>query len=224
MTGMVAGSMVPDVSLFLGWHRGYVYAHSVPGAVTADVAATLVAVWLWFAIVRDALVDLAPDAVRNRLARHVALTARQWWLVLPAAAVGSLTHVIWDSFTHRGRWGVGEAALLRDQYLGLPGYQWAQYASGVLGLAVVCWAAARHVRARPPMARQDSRPGWATGVLVAVVVATAAAGIVTAALDVGSGLHAMGFRGTVNAVRMGAAALIAACVAQRCLPRRSTDG
>jgi len=221
VTAMVAGSMVPDLSLFLGWHRGYVYAHSPLGVVTVDVVATLVAVWAWFTVLRDALVDLAPDVVRSRLTQHVTLTARQWWLVMPAASVGALTHVFWDAFTHRGRWGVRELALLREQQFGLPGYQWAQYASGLLGFAIVCWSAARYVRALPPVPRQDPRPDWATGVLLAVALTGAATGIATAAMNIPSGFQAMGFHGAVNAVRAGTATLIAVCVVWWCLPRRA---
>jgi hypothetical protein len=223
MTAMVGGSMVPDVSLFLGWHTGYVYAHSLAGVVTVDVVTTLVAVWLWFTLVRDALADLAPDAVRSRLPPHVALTARQWWLVPPAAAVGALTHVVWDGFTHRGRWGVREIAFLREQHLGLPDYQWAQYASGLLGLAVVCWSTARYIRRRPPSSRPEPRPQWAAGVLLAVAVTAIGSGIVTAAIHLPSGPHAAGFHGTVNAVRVGTATLFAACVAWRCLARTPAD-
>jgi hypothetical protein len=220
MTAMVAGSMVPDVSLFLGWQQGYEYAHSLLGVVTVDVAATLVALWLWFTLIRDALVDLAPDGVRSRLAEHVTLAARQWWLVLPAASLGALTHVVWDAFTHRGRWGVREVAFLQEQHLWLPGYQWAQYVSGLLGLAVVCWAAARFLEARPPVRRRAPRPVWATGSLAAVAATAVAAGIATAAMNVGSGIHAMSFHGTVNAVRVGAVTLIAVCAVWRRLCRQ----
>ena len=54
-------------------------------------------------------------------------------------AIGASTHLLWDSFTHRGRWGtlllpsLDEAALtVRGQ--GVPGYKALQYGSTLVGL------------------------------------------------------------------------------------------
>ena len=42
VTALVAGSMVPDVPLFLGWTRGYEVTHRLLGVVTVDpILATL---------------------------------------------------------------------------------------------------------------------------------------------------------------------------------------
>lgn len=214
--------MTPDVPLFMGWQRGYLFSHSLLGVATVDVAVTLVAVWLWFAVARDALVDLAPDAVRSRLVPHVALTPRRWALAVPAASIGALTHVFWDGFTHPGRWGVNRLYWLQLQHGGLPGYKWAQYVSGVLGLVIVCLAAAGHLRALPPIRRPAPRPGWVTGLLPAVAALGAASGVVTATMNMSSGFHAMAFHGVVNAILAVLVSVAAVCLAWRCLLRQTT--
>jgi hypothetical protein len=74
------------------------------GVVTADLVGTLVLLFAWNELFRDALVDLAPRAVRMRLPARRRLSLRQWLLAPAAAVLGSATHVVWDSFTHPGRW------------------------------------------------------------------------------------------------------------------------
>ncbi len=71
------------------------------------------------------------------------------WAAL-AVVLGALTHLVWDSFTHAGRWGVEVVPWLHTEHLGLPGYTWAQFASGLLGLAVlVIWSLRRLVDTAP---------------------------------------------------------------------------
>lgn len=221
VTAMVVGSMVPDVPLFMGWQHGYLLSHSLLGVATVDPAVTLVAVWLWFAVTRDALVDLAPDAVRSRLVPHVSLTSRRRALAVPAALLGVLTHVLWDGFTHPGRWGVNHLAWLQLQHAGLPGYKWAQYASGVLGLVIVCLAAAGHLRALPSIRRPAPRPAWVAGILPAVAAVGAASGAVTATMNLSSGFHAMAFHGVVNAILAVLVSITAVCLAWRPLLRQT---
>lgn len=125
VTALVAGSMVPDIPLFLGWHRGYQVTHSLVGVVTVDAIVTMLVVALWFGVVRDVLVDLTPDAVRSRLVPHVRLSERQWLLAPVAAALGALTHVVWDTFTHPARWGSDRVGWLHTEHAGPLGTAWA---------------------------------------------------------------------------------------------------
>lgn len=222
MTALVIGSMVPDVPLFLRWLRGYELSHTLLGVATVDAALALVAVGLWFAVVRDALVDLAPDPIRSRLTAHVTLTPREWILVVPAAWLGALTHVAWDGFTHPGRWGVERFAWLRVDHGPLPGYKWAQYVSGALGLAIVCVAVVGHLRSRPSVVRPTPRPAWADRVLLVVTVAVATTAVVTAAMNASSGLHAVAFNSVVNAIIAALASVAVLCVVW-CAARASRE-
>lgn len=199
-TAMVVGSMVPDLPVFAGWWRGYEVTHSLVGVATVDAVLALVVVVCWLGFVRDAMVDLLPAAVRSRLAPHVSLTSREWWSVVPAAWVGGLTHVAWDAFTHPGRWGVRRIEWLQTVHAGLPGHKWVQYASGVVGLAVVCVAIVRHLRSLPARPRATPRPARADGVLLGAALVVVTSAVVAAALHVSSGLHAVAFTSVVTAI------------------------
>lgn len=213
MTALVLGSMTPDAPLYAGWTRAYEITHSVVGVLTVDVVATTLVVGVWFAFVRDALVDLAPPAIRSRLAPRARLTARQWRLTPRAAVIGASTHVVWDAFTHPGRWGPRHLPWLRADHLGLAGMTWAQYVSGVLGLLVVGWAVVAHLRSLPPTDARLPAPALTPAALIAALAAAALAGLVSALLEVSSGLHSMAYHGVVNSLIVLVLGLVCVCMA-----------
>ena len=221
MTAMVVGSMVPDVALYLGSRRGYDLAHSALGVVTVDVVGALVVVAVWFTVLRDPLVDLAPVAVRDRLAPSARLTRRQWQLAPVGALVGAISHVAWDSFTHDDRWGSDHVGWLRHNHLGLAGLKWAQYASGVLGLLVVGWFAIAYLRSLPP--RDVHRPSrvMTPVAAAAVVVLAGATGLTSAVVKAPDGLHAMAFHGVVNTIIVCVVGGVLVCLAWQGLRRRT---
>jgi hypothetical protein len=89
-------------------------------------------------------------------------------------AVGAATHSLWDAFTHAGRWGPRHIAWLAEQHGALPGYRWAQYASGIVGAVVIGGWLLRWWRRHRPVDR--TAPGMATRTvwIVAAVIALAA--------------------------------------------------
>ncbi|HET7823087.1 MAG TPA: DUF4184 family protein [Ornithinibacter sp.] len=174
---LVIGSMTPDYPWFLTRGRTAGFSHSLLGVVTVDLAVGLLAVVLWRRWAQAPVRDLVPRLVGERLPRPPGLVPRDLpWAAL-GVVLGALTHVVWDSFTHAGRWGVEVVPWLHTEHLGLPGYAWAQYASGLLGLAVlVVWGLRRlaATEADPDGLRStsgDRRAAWglvAGGALVGV--------------------------------------------------------
>ncbi len=75
-----------------------------------------------------------------------------------AVAIGAATHVGWDEFTHAGRYGITHLTFLAASYPSpvgpLAGYRYAQYASGVIGLALIAVAALRRTRTPQPRPRR----------------------------------------------------------------------
>ncbi|WP_261558292.1 DUF4184 family protein [Frankia tisae] len=221
MSAMVAGSMVPDVPVFLEWPQLYRLTHSLLGVVTAGPVLALVALAVWFNLTRDAAVELAPDSVRLRLAPRVRLTGRQWLLAPVAASVGAVTHVVWDDFTHQQRWGVRQVAWLSAQHGALPGYKWLQYGMSVAGLVVVAAAIAAHLRALPRGPRRPRRHPSESVVLPVAVFLAAGAGAAAGLANVSHGLHAVAFRGAVTGVMALVAGLLLVAVGWQVATRTS---
>ncbi|MCW2747540.1 MAG: hypothetical protein JWP10_682, partial [Nocardioidaceae bacterium] len=197
--------------LFMKWSQGYGATHSLLGVFTIDIVMTiaLLAAWTWR--MREALVDLSPDYLRLRLAPRTSLEMRQRLLIPAAACLGAGTHVVWDAFTHEGRWGWRHVGWLRSEHLGLVGTSWAQYVSGVLGLAIVGWTVVAYFRAAPLTNIDRPAPVLPSSVGIFVVAVAALTGVATAFATLHQGMHAVAFSSVINALIALALGLGCAC-------------
>ncbi|MFI1069919.1 DUF4184 family protein [Streptomyces puniciscabiei] len=113
---LVAGSFAPDMpfyaaSVLPGGMEFAAVTGALAGVFTVDVLMSWALVGLWL-LVREPLLPLLRRGRRGRpavllhcgapRARAGAVTV-VWWYV--SAVPGALTHVVWDAFTHQGRWG-----------------------------------------------------------------------------------------------------------------------
>ncbi|WP_043263880.1 DUF4184 family protein [Streptomyces sp. CT34] len=152
-SALVAGSFAPDLPYYAdtvvpgGMAFGTV-THSLPGVLTVDVliSAALVGGWL---LLREPLVALLPRSRRERpraFARGRPWTPRgtreralpAGWFFL-SAVLGSVTHVVWDAFTHPGRWGTRLVPALNTVMGGRAVAMYLQYATSALALAGIGW-------------------------------------------------------------------------------------
>lgn len=174
MPALIVGSMVPDLTLFVPSLRGfYDITHSLVGIATVDLVAGSALWWLWWFVLAEPTADAAPASVRRRLPEKP--WAPVTWLVVPAVVVGAVTHVVWDAFTHQGRWGVALLPWLAHEHAGLAGYQWAQYGSGVVGMAVVLgaaivWGRRQRLRRVPPRRHPRLASAWWAAPIVAGLI------------------------------------------------------
>src|SRR5690606_31516912 len=121
----------------------------------------LVLLVVWRSVLRPALRELSPLWLAARLPadwdagfisslRSLFGSPRGVIMVLLSLIVGIVTHVVWDLFTHEGRWG-SELVPALDQLWGpLHGYRWFQHGSSLLGLIVLAVWGALWLRAREP--------------------------------------------------------------------------
>lgn len=161
-SALVLGSFAPDTFYFAdavveGVMSYGAFTHSLPGVLTADAALTAALVACWLPL-REPLVALLPRAWRGRV--HAFVRGEHWrgrrllslalWFYL-SAVVGSLTHVVWDSFTHLDRWGTKALPGLGEPLaFGLPLYSYLQYGTSAIAACALVWFVATAVRRLPP--------------------------------------------------------------------------
>ncbi|MET9495322.1 DUF4184 family protein [Streptomyces sp. NPDC006552] len=183
---LVAGSFAPDLTYFAAgavpeaMEFGDV-THSFAGVCTVDVLFALALVGL-VRVLRDPVLGLLPGRIRGRAAAPRPGSAGRggrgravvWWYV--SAVLGATTHVVWDAFTHPGRWGVRLFPVLDENVAGSPLYWYVQYGTSALALVVVAgfvWRArvsggqegGRGGSVRGPVAASAGRR-WAAAVLI----------------------------------------------------------
>ncbi len=145
-SALVIGSIAPDLPLFAPGFVDYRATHSIVGAVTTDALLGLALFAAWHLVFAPALVDALPTAVRQKVRAIVASGVRarpaglpRWLWVYVSLVIGAVTHVVWDAFTHEGRWGVDRVPWLADTHGPLSGSAYAQHASTLAGAAVTAW-------------------------------------------------------------------------------------
>ncbi|MEU4800813.1 DUF4184 family protein [Actinosynnema sp. NPDC023587] len=174
-SALVTGSMAPDLPYFVVLHAGVgEHTHTWWGLVLLDVPMALVALALYRAVLREPALALAPAAIRSRVAH---LPAPRFGIATAASAlVGSVTHVVWDAFTHYDGWGVRLLPALGGEALGMPGFALAQWVSTVAGaLLIAAWCARTLSRMpRRPVPARFTPPARPGAVIVALAAFTAA--------------------------------------------------
>ncbi len=202
LSALVVGAVAPDAPVYLPVGVSYQTTHSGWG-IAVDVVIGLVVLWLWFALLRDAVVDLTPP-LRRRLPARARLDRRAWLLAPLGLAIGAATHVLWDSITHDWGFVVHEFPVLRDEYGPFPLYSWLQIVSTIVGSVVVAAYSVIVLRRLPLAPRPPAvRRPWLW--LVPVPLAALVIGIVMRDLwaAVGAALLALlavalGWRATVH--------------------------
>ncbi|MDA5282165.1 DUF4184 family protein [Streptomyces sp. Isolate_45] len=148
-SALVLGSFAPDTFYFMdavveGVMAYGAFTHSLLGVITVDalLTAALAACWV---LLREPLIALLPRRRQGRV--HAFVRGERWrgrrpsslvlWFYV-SAVVGSLTHVVWDSFTHLDRWGTNALPELGEPFaFGLPLYSYVQYGSSALAACVL---------------------------------------------------------------------------------------
>ncbi len=166
---IAVGAMAPDLPLFVrGLPLHYGRTHDLYW-MPATVLLALGLLLMWRAVLRPAVRELAPSWLGRRLPADwdrpagaavretLAITSiagagsvRRWrvsWtgmlLLLISLVIGVVSHIVWDLFTHEGRWGVAVVPRLGEQWGPLLGFKWLQYGSSFVGLAIIgVWAVA----------------------------------------------------------------------------------
>jgi hypothetical protein len=236
LSAFMIGAMSPDVPYFVPYDIWWAWGHNWQGLAVMDVPVTLTLVALFWLVVAAPLRALSPDPIRARLPRNVLAGHRSTWLrslalLVVGAAVGAATHIVWDGFTHEGRFGVmAVPALQHPDVLGpLAAYRVLQYTSSAIGLALIAWSVVRWYRHTPASAEAGRGLSWRwqlasiTGVVAAGMLAWwSVRGLVPGADDL-YGLRELLYDGLTRSVAsMTAVVFVAAMAARVALVRAST--
>lgn len=229
-SALACGSIAPDLPYYLWLPYGEMSTHSISGALGVDVLLAAL-VWLvWHGLVAAPAWGGVPYGVRARLAsvqvglRPRVRSARDVVTLYVAFAIGALTHVAWDSFTHPNRWGTDHVDALNEVYLGRPLSHWLQLASSLVGLLALSIYVLVQWRSLPRAGATDLSPigvgaiaGWLS------IVAAGCVGVVLGAVEYAGGGtgHGLGYVLITRSVSAAALAAVAVCVIWHVSPHLS---
>jgi hypothetical protein len=127
------------------------------------------------------------------------MSGRTRLLCVPAVAVGAVTHVVWDAFTHDDTWVTDLIGFWDDEVLDVHVYHWLQHGFSVLGLAIVALAVRRYLLALPDLPPKG-KPLVGRWALIVALCWGALLGMGIALLVTPWGLEAMAYYGVVTSM------------------------
>ena len=154
-TALVVGSALPDLVFVLHGTDWYVDAHTIGPQFWLCAPATVALTWIVKRTVAGTLGPHLPDLGVFHLRDYARLQAwpgaghrRAWIIVILSALIGSLSHLVLDSFTHGFGWIVHRVEVLQWPVFELPAsltgrtvytHDLLQVAATVIGAAVTIW-------------------------------------------------------------------------------------
>lgn len=243
---IAVGAMAPDLPLFvrgLPLHYGVTHAF---GWLPATIALAFGLLLVWRVLLRPAVRELSPrwlaarlpgewdagagPALRETLAISGSPARVSWsgmLLLVLSLTIGVVSHIVWDLFTHEGRWGTTVIPALESEWGPFRGFTWLQHGSSAIGLAILgIWMLMSLVRRDPEAPAAGVMPSWVRRVwwvsLPVTLLATWVWGLaVLGPLDAEFTVAHLGYRVLPPACAVWGAITLALCAVVQVLRRRT---
>lgn len=182
LPALVIGSMAPDFVYFFSLGVSGSFSHSLLGVLFYCVPAGALVYIVYYAILKRPFLAWLPQAISARMAWQIPWplpSARAAAVVLGSLAIGALTHVVWDAFTHDHTPVVNRFALLRFLIpVGgheIPLFKLLQHMSSLIGFIVIAAYAANWLSRSKPVAPYPASLGTRQRLMALTAVAAAGA-------------------------------------------------
>lgn len=146
LTGLIIGSMSPDFEYFITMRISSTHGHSLLGLFYYDLPISIAIAFLFHVFIRKDFILHLPSPLKSRLLPYadfdwITTFKKKYILIIVSMIVGSLSHILWDSFTHETGFFVSKIAFLRETLIlyniNLPIYKLAQHSSTIIGAFVL---------------------------------------------------------------------------------------
>jgi hypothetical protein len=145
-TGLIIGSLVPDFEYFIRMKMLSIFSHTLSGLFWFDIPLSLLLTVIFHNIVRDELIDNLPNYFKSTLIMYkdfhwIVHLKYNWVIILGSIFIGSISHLLWDSFTHYHGYFVQNIVALK-YYISLskyqmPVYKILQHGSSLIGMILI---------------------------------------------------------------------------------------
>ncbi|MBX9849921.1 MAG: DUF4184 family protein, partial [Rhodocyclaceae bacterium] len=146
LSALIIGSCMPDVAYFSPLEFDREVSHSLSALFWYCLPAGLICYLLFHCLIKGPILALMPSVLLKRLGNYCVhfnqLPKASWWAVVISLLCGSVTHLIWDSFTHSSGPAVMVFPALRMPLFTIDGYlvslyKLLQHLSTMLGMLLI---------------------------------------------------------------------------------------
>lgn len=146
LTALILGSMAPDFEYFIHFIPYQLYGHTIFGQVFYNLPLVLVISFIYHYVLKESIIINLP----NPYCRYYHYLIKNKWKIksfksfivfIYSALIGMFTHLLWDSFTHRGAYFVTRIDDLTNDINilnhSIPIYKILQHLSTMVGLLII---------------------------------------------------------------------------------------
>lgn len=158
VTGLIAGSMVPDFEFLFRLRETDIFGHTIPGIILFDIPAAILLSYVFHLYIRNVLILHLPKPIRQRFSGYLTFNWKwyfkrnlHWYFV--SFITGLATHFILDDFTHSYGYAVNHIPFfmlnIRIMQYDVPVYYIFQVALSLIGAGYACLFISRMEKGRP---------------------------------------------------------------------------
>ena len=119
MTGLIIGSLTPDFEYFIRMKIKSNYSHTILGILYFDLPLGILLSFIFHNIVKNDLFQNLPNQLKSRFLNIEMLEwnnyfSKNWIVVIVSIIIGTISHLMWDSFTHEGGYVVSHVSFLSN--------------------------------------------------------------------------------------------------------------
>ncbi|MBB4803570.1 putative membrane protein [Flavobacterium nitrogenifigens] len=119
LTSLIIGSLIPDIEYFLRMKVKSNYSHTFTGIFWFDLPLALLLAFVFHNIIRNLLFQNLPSFMKTRILTYTDFNwnvyfKKNWHIVLISLLIGIISHLFWDSFTHKNGYFVNEINSFRN--------------------------------------------------------------------------------------------------------------
>ncbi|TGE04598.1 DUF4184 family protein [Hymenobacter fodinae] len=168
-TGLIIGSMTPDFEKFIRMSEFDPCSHTWRSIFYFNLPLGLVLSFAFHIIVRNALIIHLPQFLRERFSRFLHFDWKLYFqqhygVVLLSLLIGTVSHLVWDSFTHPEGRGVRYFPFLLQQAFGgafkMKFYSFLQKVGSVLGALALVVYSLQLRRQKLSIPKRDTAAFW----------------------------------------------------------------
>ncbi|MGV0956399.1 DUF4184 family protein [Empedobacter falsenii] len=149
MTGLIIGSMSPDLEYFSRMEIIATHSHLFWGVLYFDLPIAFIYCFVFHLFVRNVLINHLPNFFKERFVQFLDFNwidyfKKNWLIVIFSIIIGGYSHLFWDAFTHEWGYFAKLIPMLQEVWFSYPidvkGYKFLQHFSTLVGgLFILFW-------------------------------------------------------------------------------------
>ena len=179
VTGLVAGSVVPDFEFLLQLKESAYFGHTWMGLIVFNIPFAVLLSFVFHQVIKKSLISHLPQCLRERFTVFVAFNWRRYFLknkmrFFVSVLCGILSHFLLDAFTHRDGFFATMHPLFYAEVvfsiLRLPVYYILQLATSLLGALYILWLIFKMERNSDLLKRSGTFIYWTGLILMTITI------------------------------------------------------